>query len=208
MTRRVMCIAVTVAALSLAVLSSACSQEQISEQPALVRSAEQGDAVAQAALGLSYATGDGVPQDDGEAVRWYRLAADQGNARAQANLGVSYANGLGVPEDDGEAVRWFRLAADKGDARAQANLGVSYANGLGVPQDESEAVRWFRLAADQGDARAQALLGERLRGRDSSAGEHRSRVGAREGGTGDPGRVRSGRLDVRDSREDGIRRHN
>ena len=154
-----MCIAVTVAALSLAVLSSACSQEQISEQPALVRSAEQGDAVAQAALGLSYATGDGVPQDDGEAVHWYRLAADQGDARAQANLGVSYANGEGVPQDNGEAVRWFRLAADQGDARAQANLGVSYATGRGVPQDDGEAVRWYRLAADQGDARAQANLG-------------------------------------------------
>ena len=157
MTRRVMCIAVTVAALSLAVLSSACSQEQISEQPALVRSAEQGDAVAQAALGLSYATGDGMPQDDGEAVRWYRLAADQGNARAQANLGVSYANGRGVPQDNGEAVRWYRLAADQGDARAQANLGISYAKGLGVPQDESEAVRWYRLAADQGNEDARKL---------------------------------------------------
>ena len=39
MTRRVMCIAVTVAALSLAVLSSACSQEQISEHTVAATSA-------------------------------------------------------------------------------------------------------------------------------------------------------------------------
>ena len=159
MPRRVMCIAVTVAALSLAVLSSACSQEQISEQPALVRSAEQGDAVAQAALGVSYALGEGVPEDDGEAIRWFRLAADQGNARAQYNLGLMYANGEGVPEDDGEAVRWYRLAADQGNARAQAAIGTMYANGRGVPEDDGEAVRWYRLAADQGNARAQGLLG-------------------------------------------------
>ena len=87
MPRRVMCIAVTVAALSLAVLSSACSQEQISEQLALVRSAEQGDAAAQASLGFMYRNGEGVPQDYGEALRWYRLAADQGHASAQVSLG-------------------------------------------------------------------------------------------------------------------------
>ena len=161
MPRRVMCIAVTVAALSLAVLSSACSQEQISEQPALVRSAEQGDAAAQFDLGDRYFNGDGVPQDDGEAVRWFRLAADQGDARAQDNLGISYGNGRGVPQDESEAVRWFRLAAAQGDASAQANLGGRYATGRGVPQDDGEAVRWFRLAAAQGNARAQTALGLR-----------------------------------------------
>ncbi|HIE87808.1 MAG TPA: sel1 repeat family protein, partial [Gammaproteobacteria bacterium] len=39
--------------------------------------ANQGDADAQYLLGLMYANGRGVPQDDKEAVRWYRLAADQ-----------------------------------------------------------------------------------------------------------------------------------
>jgi TPR repeat protein len=37
--------------------------------------AEQGDANAQYNLGVSYANGLGVPEDDAEAVRWYRLAA-------------------------------------------------------------------------------------------------------------------------------------
>src|SRR5438874_281250 len=40
--------------------------------------ADQGDAVAQARLGLLYQLGEGVPQDYAEAVKWYRLAADQG----------------------------------------------------------------------------------------------------------------------------------
>ena len=35
--------------------------------------AEQGIARAEFNLGLMYATGEGVPQDDAEAVRWYRL---------------------------------------------------------------------------------------------------------------------------------------
>jgi TPR repeat protein len=40
--------------------------------------AEQGYASAQYNLGRMYANGDGVPEDDAEAVRWYRLAAEQG----------------------------------------------------------------------------------------------------------------------------------
>jgi uncharacterized protein len=37
--------------------------------------------------------GQGVPQDDAQAVAWYRKAAEQGYAAAQVNLGVMYANG-------------------------------------------------------------------------------------------------------------------
>ena len=46
-----------------------------------------------------YATGQGVPEDDTEAVRWFRLAAEQGHAHAQLVLGFNYDYGLGVPEE-------------------------------------------------------------------------------------------------------------
>ena len=71
----------------------------------LKQKAEQGDAGAQYNLGLMCYNGEGVPQDDTEAVRWFRAAAEQGFANAQYNLGLMYANGQGVPEDDEEAVR-------------------------------------------------------------------------------------------------------
>jgi hypothetical protein len=116
--------------------------------------AEQGDARAQFNLGLMYDTGEGVPQDDAEAVRWYRRAADQGHADAQFNLGFMYINGRGVPQDDAKAFRWYRLAADQGDATAQYNLGLMYANGQGVPQDYVAAHMWLNLAAAQGNANA------------------------------------------------------
>ncbi|HCN10096.1 MAG TPA: hypothetical protein DIT01_19390, partial [Lentisphaeria bacterium] len=51
-----------------------------------------------------------VPQDDAEAVKWFRKAAEQGYPQAQYNLGVAYANGEGVPEDDVAAVKWYRKA--------------------------------------------------------------------------------------------------
>ena len=98
---------------------------------------------------------EGVPQDDAEAVKWYRLAAEQGNASAQYNLGVGYANGEGVPQDDAEAVKWYRLAAEQGNASAQYNLGVRYANGEGYHRTMPRRLKWYRLAAEQGDASAQ-----------------------------------------------------
>ena len=140
--------------------SASCAGVSISSPlEDLTRCAEQGDAQSQASLGWLYANGDGVPEDDAEAVRWYRLSAEQGDAAAQTNLGWMYANGEGVPEDDAEAVRWYRLGAEQGNANAQTNLGWMYANGDGVLEDDAEAVRWYRLSAEQGDAAAQYNLG-------------------------------------------------
>ena len=56
-----------------------------------------------------------VPQDDAEAVRWYRLAADQGMAIAQAKLGIMYLYGKGVPQDYVTAHMWFNIAASRGE---------------------------------------------------------------------------------------------
>ena len=73
--------------------------------------AEAGDARAQYGLGLMYATGQGVPKSDVEAVKWYRLAADQGRANAQNNLGAMYADGHGVTANKVIAYVLFNLAA-------------------------------------------------------------------------------------------------
>ena len=51
-----------------------------------------------------YENGLGVPKDDKEAVKWYRLSAAQGNALGEGHLGIMYADGRGVPQDYKEAV--------------------------------------------------------------------------------------------------------
>jgi len=81
----------------------------------LLERAEQGDASAQAYLGFEYDHGIGVPEDNKEAVKWYRLAAEQGFAKAQNNLGVAYALGEGVPEDTVMAYAWVNLAGANGN---------------------------------------------------------------------------------------------
>ena len=102
----------------------------------LIQLANQGNASAQVNLGVMYRNGQGVPQDDVQAVKWTRLAADQGNASAQVNLGLMYRNGQGVPQDDAQAVKWYRLAADQGYKPAQLALGLMYENGRGVRQND------------------------------------------------------------------------
>ena len=78
--------------------------------------AEQGNAEAQLMLGVMYARGIGVKQDDFEAVKWYRQAAEQGYANAQAILGFSYLLGQsGVQVNKSLAKEWFGKACDNGD---------------------------------------------------------------------------------------------
>ena len=48
--------------------------------------AEQGHAEAQYNLGVMYRNGQGVPHDDAEAVKWYRLAAEQGYASSIGSI--------------------------------------------------------------------------------------------------------------------------
>lgn len=69
-----------------------------------------------------YRDGRGVPQDDKEAVKWFRKAAEQGFATAQSNLGWMYEKGRGVPQDDKEAIKWYRKAADQGNKFAAERL--------------------------------------------------------------------------------------
>ena len=109
--------------------------------------AEQGDADAQFNLGVMYNQGQGVPQDNKTAVKWYKLAAEQGHASAQHYLGVMYHEGQGVPQDNKTAVKWYKLAAEQGDADAQLNLGVMYA----APKDYVYAHMWGEIAASNGN---------------------------------------------------------
>ncbi len=121
-------------------------QAQTPEIDALRVRAEAGDAHAQYDLGDMSANGQGVPEDDAEAVRWLRLAAAQGNANAQGNLGVMYGTGEGVPQDYVQAHMWFNLAA----SRTIGVLGSTAAQGRDIvaaqmnPTQIAEAERLAR----------------------------------------------------------------
>jgi TPR repeat protein len=105
--------------------------------------AEQGKSGAQHALAKMYENGEGVQQNNVEALRWYRLAADHGHAGAQLYLGGLYATGAGVPRDYVQAYVWFSLslAAGQGEYAAQ---GVRNMEEKLTPAQLSEAQRRVR----------------------------------------------------------------
>ncbi len=105
--------------------------------------AEQGDAVAQFALGTMYENGRGVLQNDAKAVRWYRQGAEQGFASAQNSLGKMYRRGRGVPQDDVLAHMWWSLAVARGHEPAR-----KYRDGLAARMPTAQLADAQRLARE------------------------------------------------------------
>lgn len=93
-----------------------------------------------------YERGQGVPQDEGEAVKWYLKAAEQGNAKAQLILGVKYIKGNCVPQNYIQAHMWFNLAAISlsGEDRDLAVKGRDAVTNRMTPAQIAEAQRLAR----------------------------------------------------------------
>jgi len=108
--------------------------------------ANHGDPTAQFALGARYATGEEVPQDYGEAVRWFKKAAEQGQVAAQATLGAYYWAGRGVPVDLAQAYFWSFLAEAGGDeaSRSRVALLTSRLSRTQVLAAQKQANEWYR----------------------------------------------------------------
>lgn len=73
--------------------------------------AEAGDLNMQVQVGQMYDFGQGVPQDDAEALKWYLRAAEAGNNKAQYQAGMLYFRSPDVPQDPVQAYRWLSLAS-------------------------------------------------------------------------------------------------
>ncbi len=134
--------------------------------------AEQGDDEAQLYLAYLYQDGKGVPQDQGEALRWFRRSAEQGNIQAQDRLGRLYADRFSVIHDDVQALVWLNFAAAQGSVEAASAredlvvrmtpVEIAEAQRLGRefrPEAEHRKVlAALRPQAEQGKAEAQRQL--------------------------------------------------
>ena len=69
------------------------------------RSAGQGNASAELALGMAYCRGYGVEQDPAQGISLLMKSAEQDLPGAEYLLGKMYAAGAGVEKDEEEAVR-------------------------------------------------------------------------------------------------------
>jgi len=107
--------------------------------------AELGDASAQFNLGVLYHQGQGVAQDDKQAVEWWTKAADQGHTDAMDNLGLRYAKGEGVAQDWVQAYKWFSIAGMRKNVSAASNAQVaaSKMKPEQVEQAQNQAKEWL-----------------------------------------------------------------
>jgi TPR repeat protein/putative methionine-R-sulfoxide reductase with GAF domain len=108
--------------------------------------ADNGDPAAQNALGLRYATGDGVRPDDHQALNWFTKAAEQGYIPAQSKLGSVYYRGRDIPQNFSQAYFWMVLARASGDdtSKTLAPLVASHLTRDQIASIESDAGRWLQ----------------------------------------------------------------
>jgi GAF domain-containing protein len=111
----------------------------------LTQLAEKGDPTAQNLLGLHYVSGDGVKQDEHEAIRWFTRAAEQGNVSAQSKLGSIYFRGRDIPQNLNQAYFWMVLARANGDENSKvlAPLVAARLTHAQATSIELEASRWL-----------------------------------------------------------------
>jgi TPR repeat protein/putative methionine-R-sulfoxide reductase with GAF domain len=140
----------TVFASSPATTSPTPAQSAISIDTAtleqLQQMAAQGNAAAENALGLRYATGDGVPRDEKEAAEWFTSAAEHGSVVAQSKLGQLYWSGRGVPASLNQAYFWTVLARAGGQegSKTLAPIMASRMSGAQRAAIEQQAADWYR----------------------------------------------------------------
>lgn len=108
--------------------------------------AEKGNADAANAIGLRFATGDGVPPDEREAARWFTQAAEEGNVAAQSKLGAFYYSGRGVSQDLNRAYFWMVVASLNGDeaSKALAPHASARLTRAQIASIEQNASRWLQ----------------------------------------------------------------
>ena len=106
-----------------------------------------------------YEKGDGLPQSDTEAAKWYRKAADL-VPQARVKLASMFIEGRGVPRDYGQAMTLCQSAAKQNYWPAQFCVGYLYQHGLGSGANPKEAAKWYQQASNGGSREAMMALAE------------------------------------------------
>jgi hypothetical protein len=112
----------------------------------LKKAALAGNGAAQFELGMRYASGDGVPADNHEALGWFLKAADSGELRAAGKIASCFWAGKGTEQDYSKAYFWGLLAQSAGDETAQL-IVINSLPHLRDPQrlaEQQEADTWLR----------------------------------------------------------------
>lgn len=97
-----------------------------------------------------YEKGIGVPQDDKQAVNWYRKAAEQGDGSAQLYLGWMYYRSK-MFQDNKQAYMWFDLAKYNGMDDMKYNFDIITKNMTSRDISEAQEKSKICLESDYKD---------------------------------------------------------
>lgn len=78
----------------------------------LEAAAQAGDTYAMHEIGFIYVTGQDVPKNYSEAIKWFEKAALLGQHNSMFSLGIMHRHGEGIPIDLTKAWAWYSLAAE------------------------------------------------------------------------------------------------
>ena len=118
-----------------------------------MKSAENGDKVAQFQLGECYREGLGVKKDEKKAFTYYKKSADQGYVPAMHALSVCYLYGVGCNRNIEQALWYGEAAANQNYIKSVRGMAVAY-SGVGpvdVPIDLVKAEKYARLGSELKD---------------------------------------------------------
>ena len=134
----------------------------------LQKLAEQGLLEAQTDLGIMYAYGQHVAQNDELSVKWYEKGAMQKGIVAIAGLGEAYLLGLGGKDRDWDKAEELLLeAGHNGSSFAQSLLGDMYRGCVNINNtvyseqekyDFVESIVWYTRAAQLGNQYANDMI--------------------------------------------------
>ena len=125
-----------------------------------MKSALQGNKIAQYELGLFYEKGiDPCIRNTEKALEWFEKSSTQGLTIATFGIGRLYANGIDDQYPDFKsAFFYYRQAADAGLVEAQYRTGLALFYGQGVSEDKYKAYEYLLKAAEQGYSDAQFFV--------------------------------------------------
>jgi len=157
--------------------------------------AKNDDIFAQNDLGVAYMTGDGVEQDEQQAVYWFQRSASQGNPEAMANLGMCLLFGKGLQKDISASLYILESAyllgvanslfnvlnaiqakdidieeiislSNEQNTQATVILGLCYDHGISINMDHQKAMELFENSAKKNNPVALWILAHYIADRD------------------------------------------
>lgn len=120
----------------------------------------QNEGIACRKMGVAYAGGRGVPQDDHMAVRMFRAGCGLDDGFSCLYLAQAYRGARGVQPNPSEELMMFTRACELDVGTACREAGDLYTTGFGgMPPDGSTAGLWYQMGCDAHDGASCAAAG-------------------------------------------------